>query len=59
MEACHYPDFTMWYPDFMIDARAFTPAFFVISIYNVFTTIKTLSFGSGLKGTTASVWLKH
>ncbi|OIA98928.1 hypothetical protein AK95_17340 [Paenibacillus sp. LC231] len=58
-EACHYPDFTMWYPDFMINARAFTPAFFAISIYNVFTTIKTLSHGGGLKGTTASVWLKH
>lgn len=59
LEACHYPDFTMWYPDFMIDARAFTPVFFVISIYNVFTIIKTLSFRSELKGITAALWLKH
>lgn len=34
MQACYYPDFTMWYPDFMENALTFTPVFFVFSIYN-------------------------
>ncbi len=34
IQACYYPDFTMWYPDFMEDARALAPVFFVLSLYN-------------------------
>lgn len=59
IQACYYPDFTMWYPDFMEDARAFAPVFFVFSIYNDSTTIKTLSLFGELKGITAAPWLKH
>jgi len=42
-QTCRYSDFTMCYPDFMDNARAFAPVFFDVSIYNILTDIKTLS----------------